>query len=229
MSDSPEQTARYKSYLETATDKGDTTRWRYVDEVGRFASWAEGRSLNGLHPADIIAWNAMLYDGGGAQETIGQKRAAVRSFLEYLQNFEGDAHAADLLRAMNKLTKPPSSQPRRETFALTAAQFQKMLSAADERPVVGARDRALVHFLWSTGNRRAEVYDLALPLVALEERLATVVGKRAKSRAVVFDAAFQQHLALSRRFLSTEGALFARRFFPQGRCRSLLSSSRWAV
>jgi len=105
----------------------------------------------------------VLHDAGVAPGTLGRKRAALRCFLEFREEFEEDEHAGQLLRAMNRLKMPPDLGSRREPNSITADQVQGFLDAATERSGTGVRVRALLHFLWSTGTRRADVCNLALP------------------------------------------------------------------
>lgn len=184
----------FRRYMETASDLSEGSRTRYAYEVERFFKLVE-KTVEELSPRDILEWNAMLQEGGAARGTVGQKRAALRCFFQYLEEFLEDEHAGRLLRAMNHLKMPAALAPRREPYTLTEDQAQRLFDAAGQRPGVGARDRAMVHFLWATGARRAELRDLTLAHLALEDRLAQVVGKGDKPRTVVFDAACQQDLA----------------------------------
>ena len=183
----------FRRYMETASDLSEWSRTRYAYEVEQFFKLV-GKGLAQLTPRDILDWNAMLQDGGAARGTVGQKRAALRQFFTFLEEFEENEHAGRLLRAMNHLKMPPALAPRREAYALTEDQVESILDAAAERPGVGQRDRALIHFLWATGARRAELRNLTLPNLALEDRLANVVGKGDKPRTVVFDSACQADL-----------------------------------
>ena len=188
------QIEAFRRYMATASDLSEGSRTRYAYEVDRFFK-VVGKPLDQLSPRDILDWNAMLQEGGAAPGTVGQKRAALRLFFQSLEEFDEDEHAGRLLRAMNHLKMPSGGPPRRMPYALTEDQVQALLEAAGERPGVGVRDRALLHFLWATGTRRAEARNLMLANLALEERLAQVVGKGDKSRTVIFDAACQQDLA----------------------------------
>jgi site-specific recombinase XerD len=69
-----------------------------------------------------------------------------------------------------------------------------MFSAASENPGTGVRDRALVHFLWATGVRRAEVRGLDLGKLDVDERMAIILGKGNKERTVNFNEPCQQDL-----------------------------------
>ena len=61
-----------------------------------------------------------------------------------------------------------------------------MLARARIRPLTGARDAAIISLLQDTAMRRAEVANLQLDRVDLEDRTAMVRGKGDKERMVVF-------------------------------------------
>lgn len=185
----------FRRYMATASDLSEGSRTRYVYEVERFFSLAE-KTLEDLQPRDILDWNAMLQEGGAAPGTVGQKRAALRCFLEYREDFEDDEHAGRLLRAMKHLKMPVALAPRRQAHSLTKEQVQRILEAAAERPGVGIRDRALIHFLYASGTRRAEARNLSLPNLDLDHRVGQVLGKGAKWRTVGFDSGCQKQLAI---------------------------------
>ena len=189
------QVERFRRYMETATSLSEGSRTRYAYEVALFFKLA-GKTTDALSPSDILDWNTMLQEGGAARGTVGQKRSALRRFFEFLEEFEEDEHAGRLFRAMKHLKMPPALEPRREPYSLTDDQAQRILEEAARRPGVGRRDRALIHFLWATGTRRAETRNLILSNLQVEERVAQVLGKGNKWRTVVFDRACQQDLAI---------------------------------
>ena len=177
----------FETYMKTSTKLGPSTQRRYAYEITLFARQVGECSLNTLSPSTLLAWNVMLNEAGAAPGTVGQKHAALRQFFQYLEDFEESEHAGRLLRSMKRLQTPKDSVPRRAPYALEEDQVQKLLDGAGERLGVGVRDRALIHFLWATGVRRAELVTLMVGQVDLPERVATVVGKGDKERVVVFD------------------------------------------
>ena len=188
--------ANFRRHMETATDLAPGTQSRYLYEVGRFFTLMEVEATGAVTPQALSQWNGVLHDGGAARGTVGQKHAALRQFFQYLEAFEQSEHAGLLLRAMNRIKMPKGAQARRQPYSLPNDQFEVLLEATAERPGVGIRDRALLHFLWATGARRAEARNLILPNLQVEERVAQVLGKGNKWRTVVFDRACQQDLAI---------------------------------
>jgi len=167
----------FETYMRTSTNLGPGSQRRYAYEITLFARQVGGCSMNALSPGILLNWNVTLNEAGAAPGTIGQKHAALRQFSQYLEDFEESEHAGRLLRSMRRLQTPRDSVRRRAPYALEEDQVQKLLDGAGDRIGVGVRDRALVHSLWATGARRAELVDLALGQVDLEQTLAQVIGK----------------------------------------------------
>jgi integrase/recombinase XerC len=181
--------------METSTTLAPGTRTRYAYEVRRFAKIMEATSLEEITPALLLEWNTMLHDAGGATGTVVQKHSALVKFFSFLEEFQENEHAGRLLRAMRRLSPPRATPPRRQPYALTEDQVHRIAEAAGRRPGVGVRDRAMVLFFWSTGVRRFELLSVKAPDVDLENRVATVTGKRNKQRTVVFDEETREALA----------------------------------
>jgi site-specific recombinase XerD len=64
--------------------------------------------------------------------------------------------------------------------------MELLLAEPDVETTLGARDRAMLEFMYATGCRRAEIVGLDLDRLDLEERQARVIGKRDKERLVFF-------------------------------------------
>lgn len=125
----------------------------------------------------------------------------IRSFLEHL-----DAHhysAATLARKIATLRsffkwavrgKVASSNPmvqirtprqtKRLPKAITIEQVEQLLSAPDEKDVLGTRDRAILQTLYSTGLRVSELVGLTFADVDFEQKVLRVKGKGNKERLV---------------------------------------------
>lgn len=190
----------FSSYMQSATSLSPRTRTMYAYEVTLFARNIENPLLDDLSPQTLLAWNQMLYNAGAAANTMGTKQNALRRFLSYLEEFpdnkEAGEHAGQLLKVAKRLTTPTDREPPRKPYALDEGQVTKMLDVAGKAlGGRGARDRAIIHVLWATGLRCAELAKLRLDHLDLPERIASITGKGDKVRTVVFDAACQSDLA----------------------------------
>ena len=179
--------AAYRAYLDLSTRLGPLTKRTYLRCLRLFINQVQDCALADLSPAVLLDWHASLTKSKDAYSTCNQKRAALKKFLEYLEEFEESDQAAKLLRSLDRLQTPGDKRPRREPHVLEEVTRDRLMARAGLHPFTGGRDMAIIHFLWATGVRRAEVASLLLDNVDLEERVATVVGKGDKERIVVFD------------------------------------------
>ena len=186
----------FRRNMDGSSRLAEGSRVRYAYEVERFFKLLKVESTASLEPRQILDWNNMLHEAGAARNTVGQKHAALRLFLQYREEFEDDEHAGRLLRALKFIKIPAVEEPRRAPFNLPESDFLAMLEAAAERPGVGQRDRALLHFIWASGCRRAEARNLILPNLDIVNRQAEVLGKGAKWRTVIFSDPCKDDLGL---------------------------------
>jgi site-specific recombinase XerD len=184
----------YQAYLDLSTRLAPLTKRTYLYALGLIIKHVQDCSLADLSPAVLLEWHGSLAKAKAAPKTSGQKRAALKKFLEYLEEFEGSDQAAKLLRALDRLQAPGDTRPKREPHVLEEVDVLRMLARASLHVLTGGRDVAIIHFLWATGVRRAEVASLLLNNVDLEERVAIVVGKANKERVVIFDQECRESL-----------------------------------
>ena len=185
----------YQAYLDN-TRLSPITKKTYLDQLRLFTRYVQDCTLEELSPAVLLDWHGALAKSKRAYSTNSQKRAALRKFLDYLDQFEESDQAAKLLRALDRLQVPGDKKPKREPYPLEEITLLRLLARAGLHVLTGMRDVAILHFLWATGVRRAEVASLLLDNVDMEERVATVVGKGDKERLVVFDEECRESMDL---------------------------------
>ena len=185
----------FARYLETSTRLAKQTIDRYLYELRVFAEKIGDPPLAEVSPQVLLDWNAAFHDQKLAPGTINQKHAALRKFCEYLDLFLESPEGPRLVRALKRLGPGRGYIPQRTAYSLSQEDFEGLLATALEKPRIGERDAALLHFLWDTGCRAGEASALLLPDLDLAERVAVVVGKRSKQRAVRFTPAGVQRLA----------------------------------
>jgi integrase/recombinase XerC len=176
----------YSAYLEN-TRLSPLTKSCYLEQLRLFIRYVQDCTLAELSPASLLDWHGALAKSKRAYSTNNQKRAALRKFLDYLDRFEESDHPARLLRALDRLEVPGDKKPKREPYSLEEVTLTRLLARAGIHALTGGRDVGILHFMWATGVRRAEVASMLFDNVDLEERVATVVGKGDKERLVVFD------------------------------------------
>ena len=109
--------------------------------------------------------------------TLARKIATLRSFFKWA--------ARNKLSATNPMVaiRTPR-QTKRLPKAITIEQVEQLLSAPDEKDVLGTRDRALLQTLYSTGLRVSELVGLTFADVDFEQKVLRVKGKGNKDRLV---------------------------------------------
>ncbi len=109
--------------------------------------------------------------------TMARKIATLRSFYKYL------AREALVTNNPMMLIRTPK-QAKRLPKAVTVEQVEKLLAAPDEKSTLGARDRAILETLYSTGIRVSELVDLNRQDMDEIGEALTIRGKGKKERIV---------------------------------------------
>lgn len=137
----------------------------------------------------VMGWLLELRASGLRSSTVARRFAAVRAFLGWLA-LRG--HIKHTLALPLRVRKDPPSLPR----VPTVEAVQAMISACDIQHPIGARNRALLEFMYSSGCRAAEVCGLKLKDLNLERGTALVFGKGRKERLVGIGAAARRAIKL---------------------------------
>ena len=109
--------------------------------------------------------------------TLARKIATLRSFFKWAVR-----HKLSSLNPMVAIRTP--RQTKRLPKAITIEQVEQLLSAPDEKDVLGTRDRAILQTLYSTGLRVSELVGLTFADVDFEQKVLRVKGKGNKDRLV---------------------------------------------
>ncbi len=109
--------------------------------------------------------------------TMARKIATLRSFYKWL-------HRRGLIAGNPMMLIRTPKQAKRLPKAMTVEEVEKLLATPDDSTTLGARDRAILETLYSTGIRVSELVDLSRgDMDDLGESL-TVRGKGKKERVV---------------------------------------------
>jgi len=114
---------------------------------------------------------------GYSPATTARKIATLRSFYKWLLKRGGIASNPMLLIRTPKQTK-------RLPKAITVEQIDKLLGMPDNRDTLGARDRAILETLYSTGVRVSELVDLNRNDLEMNDQAVRIRGKGKKERIV---------------------------------------------
>jgi len=120
---------------------------------------------------------AELDKNGYSAATMARKVATLRSFYKYL-------HRRGLVASNPMLMIRSPKQAKRLPKAITVEQVEQLLASPDDNDTLGARDKAILETLYSTGVRVSELVDLnRRHLDELGEALV-IRGKGKKERIV---------------------------------------------
>ncbi len=135
---------------------------------------------NRLRGADAMVVRGFLthLDGFGySPATTARKIATLRSFYKWLLK-RGTVQTNPML-----LIRTPK-QTKRLPKAIAVEQVEKLLSAPDNRDTLGARDRAILETLYSTGVRVSELVELNRNDLDQVGQTLNIRGKGKKERIV---------------------------------------------
>ncbi len=144
---------------------------------------------------ELEGWLAAMRAAGLAPTTVARRLAAARSYY---------AHAVLLGRRLDNpaaALKPPR-RPRTLPRALSPAEAERLIDAANGSMPRALRDRALVELLYGAGLRVSEAIGLVKSSVDLDGRIVRVLGKGNKERIVPLGRpaaeALRRYLAMGR-------------------------------
>ena len=133
-----------------------------------------------LHTADAMTvrgFLAHLEGFGYSPATTARKIATLRSFYKWMEK-KGFVEVNPML-----LIRTPK-QAKRLPKAIAVEQVERLLAAPDNRETLGARDRAILETLYSTGVRVSELVDLNRNDLDMNGCTMHVRGKGKKERIV---------------------------------------------
>jgi integrase/recombinase XerC len=151
------------------------------EEIGRFG-------LLNVAAADLRAFLAERRGGGLGPSSAAREMSAVRAFLAFAAEEEGNIPQLPRTRA----PKRPRTLPRPASPADAMALAEEAGAASDDW--VGKRDMAILLLLYGSGLRVAEAMSLTASVLPMGRTLR-VTGKRGKTRVVPVVEAVRQAIA----------------------------------
>ena len=163
------------------------TAHRLIEFLGRYRGEEIGRfSLLNLHATDLRAFLADRRGAGLGASSAAREMSAVRAFLTYAAEVQGNAPQLPRTRA----PKRPRTLPR-PASPDNAIALAKEAELAAPNDWIGARDLAILLLLYGAGLRVAEAMGLTARVLPLGQAMR-VTGKRGKTRIVPIVPAVRQ-------------------------------------
>lgn len=178
---------RYRQQLELLNYSARTltTQATYFNRLGEFLAEVNIQDVGAMTSQTLHDFQRWLFYEptvkGVARTVASQNRVLsfIRSLFEFLHQEGLITHNPT---AALKLAREPDPLPKN---VLTPQEARKIVEAPDTSNAVGYRDRTLLEVLYSTGIRKAELLNLKVEDINIEEELLTVrKGKGAKDRVV---------------------------------------------
>jgi integrase/recombinase XerC len=151
----------------------------YEKDIQQFLRFldSKGFELLDLNYLTLRHYLALLKEQKYARSTIARKMSAIRGFLRFLKR------ESLLCNNTWEIVSTPKKEKRLPKF-LYVDEVLELLDAPPKESVLGCRDRAILEVLYGTGIRVAELADLTLSSVNMEEGYIKVKGKGSKERIV---------------------------------------------
>ncbi len=145
--------------------------------VGKIAPPTITRCICDGSTDSIRSYLSHLSEQSYSPATMARKIATLRSFYKW-----ANKRTLIDINPMTMIRTP--RQSKRLPKAITVEQIEQLLSAPDDRDVLGARDRAMLETLYSTGIRVSELVDLNIEDLEESSEALRVRGKGKKERMV---------------------------------------------
>jgi len=170
---------QYVEYLNTAdaTQPASIALAREFDGPSASEPVGIGGKLMQADPMVVRGFLSHLDQFGYSPATTARKIATLRSFYKWMNK-------RSIIDANPMLLIRTPKQTKRLPKAITVEQVEQLLSAPDNRDTLGARDRAILETLYSTGVRVSELVDLNRNDLDHANQTMHVRGKGKKERIV---------------------------------------------
>jgi integrase/recombinase XerC len=126
-------------------------------------------------PLTIREFLAYLYAQNYTKSTTARKLATLRSFFKFLIR-----RGVVSVNPLSTIRTP--KQEKRLPKCLDLEQVQRLLDAPGDADLLGARDKAMLEILYSSGIRVSELVELEMSDLDLQEGILRVRGKGRKDR-----------------------------------------------
>lgn len=133
--------------------------------------------LSGVDTEVIRSFMSLLRDKNYCKSTVARKLATLRSFYKFMVK-RGNLGANPVAAI-----RTPKQEKRLPKF-LEIEDIERLMSNCDISTLLGARDRAILEVLYSTGIRVSELVALEIGDVDLQQSIVRVRGKGKKQRVI---------------------------------------------
>jgi integrase/recombinase XerC len=170
---------RFIEHLRLERRLSELTCKNYHRDLIALSQWCGDAGVShwkNLDSEHFRSWSAACYRRGLGSKSIQRRLSACRTFFRYLLR---EKHVSN--NPVQAVSAPKA--PKRLPGNLDADRMARLLDIPGDGPLVD-RDRAILELLYSSGLRLAELTDLNVGDVDLDDATVRVTGKGNKDRIV---------------------------------------------
>lgn len=162
-----------KGLAENTVSSYNTDCLRYVD----FLQQIRLSNIAGVSPSHIEEYITELSELGLSTTSLARNISSLRHFHDFcFKNEYAESNPTANVELPKAARKLPEVLSKEETFAL--------LDAPDKSTNLGARDAAILEFLYACGLRVSELIQLNMQQIFTDEYFVRVFGKGSKERLI---------------------------------------------
>ncbi|MFT5736091.1 MAG: integrase/recombinase XerC [Maribacter sp.] len=181
----------FVAYLELEKNYSRHTVVAYINDLSEFSAFYadnfDTTDLNQVQYVVIRSWIVSLSEAGLSNRTINRKIASLKAYYRFLQKTGSIS--------MNPLAKHKSLRiSKKIEIPFSELEMETVLSAFGfTNDFEGKRNQLMIHLLYASGIRRAELINLKLSDVDFETKSIKVLGKRNKERIIPMLNSLEPH------------------------------------
>ena len=157
----------------------------YSRDLSRFATFIKKfyiESFNDIHQINRLQIRQFMgneFESGLSSKTVARRLASIKSFFNFLVQFELLEHSPA------SQIKAPKVEKNIPNF-IHSSKIKTLMNIPDKKTLIGKRDLAIVELFYATGMRLSELVNLNIGSINHHSRLVRVIGKGNKERIIPF-------------------------------------------
>ena len=183
----------FKDFLKLEKKYSDHTLLAYSNDIESFFSFlkSEFKQLENekVNYSQVRYWITKLVDMGLSNGTINRKVSSLKTYYKYLVKIE-------VLKSSPLLNHKALKQNKKIQIPFSEDEIKAVLELNINNHFDDIRNKLIVELLYSTGIRRAELINLKLTDVDINQNQIKVLGKRNKERYIPLMKSVQDTISL---------------------------------
>lgn len=174
--------SEFTSYLSLEKNYSEHTVMAYKSDISEFADFCandfDNADIDQVEYNLVRSWIVSLSQKNISNRSINRKISSLKAYFKFLQKI-GTLKSSPLVKHKALKTSKKIEIPFSEI------EMERVISAIEySDDFEGRRDQLLVHILYATGIRRAELIQLKMSQVSFDAMTIKVLGKRNKERVI---------------------------------------------